>query len=59
MENMSASVRQLEMERNEVIEQLKAEQRDRKHAQDTLLQLEQELAMNSEYCLQCTISLCK
>ncbi|ELT96212.1 hypothetical protein CAPTEDRAFT_209723 [Capitella teleta] len=43
VENMAASVRQLEMERNEVIDQLKEEQKERKHAQDTLLKLEQDL----------------
>lgn len=45
---MAASVRQLEMERNEVIDQLKEEQKERKHAQDTLLKLEQDLASQSK-----------
>lgn len=46
---MSASIRQLESERNQVLDQLREEQHERQAAQDKLHQLQHELAFQGQY----------
>lgn len=48
MESLNSSVRQLEMERNQIIDQLHLEQERRKEAQNKLNDLQSELANQSK-----------
>ena len=47
MDSLNSSVRQLEMERNQIIDQLHLEQERRKEAQNELNDLQTELANQS------------